>query len=205
MINKNSIFFVIGFSFLSLTATAKLETFTGVYAGVFGDLANTGMTVDDTSSTPDTRYKIIGTTYSFGALLGIGRAWQRVYLGFEGGLGYNGGSAKKDGAKLTHGFNFDVATRIGRPIHDAAIMPYLRLALTYQRMTFSVDSDNNFHTYGFQPGLGIEAIVNPDWRIRAELNYNIGVHNTNLPSQYKVKSRPSSFVGRIGATKKLSR
>lgn len=204
MINKNSILFILGFSFLSLTAVAKLQTFTGTYIGFNGDLGSTGITVDDTSTTPDTRYKITGTTYNVGVLAGIGRAWQRVYFGFEGGVGYNGGVIKKNNAKLTHGFNFDIATRIGRPVHDAAIMPYLRLALTYQRMTFNVTSDNNFHTYGFQPGMGIEAIVNPDWRIRAEVGYNIGIHSTNLPSQYKLKSKPSSFVGRIGATRKLS-
>ena len=53
-------------------------------------------------------------------------------------------------------------------------------------------------------GLGVEFIVDPVWRIRAEASYNIGIHTTNLPSQYKIKSKPSSFVGRIGATRKLS-
>jgi len=204
MINKYNILFVAGLSCLSLTSMAKLQTFTGTYLGIIGDLGNTGMTVDDKNTTPDTRYKITGTTYNVGAIAGIGRAWQRAYFGFEGGIGYNGGKITKNGGKLTHGFNFDIATRIGRPIHDAAIMPYLRLALTYQRMTFNAGADHNFHTYGFQPGLGIEFIVDPVWRIRAEASYNIGIHTTNLPSQYKIKSKPSSFVGRIGATRKLS-
>ena len=190
-------------SFSSLS-NAKLQTFTGTYLGVVGDIGNTGITVDDKSTSPDTRYKLTGSTYNIGAIAGIGRAWQRFYLGFEGGIGFNGGSIKKDTAKLTHGFNFDIATRIGRPIHDAAVMPYLRFALTYQKMTFSTGSDSNFHTYGFQPGLGVEFIVDPIWRIRTEVAYNIGIHSTNLPAQYKIKSKPSSFTGRIGVTRKLS-
>tara|TARA_R110002050_G_scaffold118195_1_gene235370 strand:- start:3460 stop:4074 length:615 start_codon:yes stop_codon:yes gene_type:complete len=191
-------------SFASLS-NAKLQTFTGTYAGVIADLGSTGITVDDTKTTPDTRYKLTGSTYNIGAIAGIGRAWQRFYLGFEAGVGYNGGNIKKNKAKLTQGFNFDIATRIGRPIHDAGIMPYLRFALTYQSMTFSTTSDYNFHTYGFQPSLGVEFIVDPVWRIRAEAAYNIGIHSTNLPAQYKIKSKPSSFIGRIGVTRKLSK
>jgi hypothetical protein len=205
MINKNSLFLVTSILCLSsLTAFSKLQTFTGTYAGIVGDIGNTGITVDDTNTDPDTRYKVTGSTYNVGGIVGIGRAWQRVYLGFEGGVGYNGGKVKKNGASLKHGFNFDIATRIGRPVHDASIMPYVRLALTYQKMTFNVSSDHNFHTYGFQPSLGIEAIVDPQWRIRFEAGYNIGIHTSNLPRQYKIKSKPSSFVGRIGATRKLS-
>lgn len=193
--------FLAGFSSFSSSAEARLQSFTGVYVG--GSFGYTNVSTKIRNTKTDKEYKLTGggTTYSF--VGGMGKAWKRFYLGYEGSVGYNNGRAKKNGGSVGSNFQFGFAVRFGSPIPEASSMPYISLGLQYRQMDFKTDTTSNFYNYSLVPSVGTEFIINEQWRMRMEGGYQVSLRTTNLPGGYKFKSKPSGFVVSGTATYKF--
>jgi hypothetical protein len=194
------------FLILPLVSEARSPSFTGAYVG--GDIGyrNFSGTINEinTAGIKTNQYKFTGASSVFGAFFGFGKSWQNLYLGYELSTGFNVGKAKKSGKQLGNSWQFGLAARIGAPMNDSGMMPYLGLGFEYRQMNFKTSSTNNFYNYSLAPSIGSEFMLDDNWRLRGEVSYQINIKTTNLPATYKFKSRPNSFVFKGGVIYKMS-
>ena len=198
---RSLLFFLLFMPALSL---AKLSSFTGPFVGGSVGFRHMNLKVNkETKKGVDKDYKFTGSGNVFEFFGGLGKAWKRLYIGYEGSVGYNNTRIKKDGASIGNNFQFGMAMRVGAPIPDAGVMPYFSLGLEYRGMDIKTDTTNNFYNYSLIPALGLEILVDSHWRIRTEAGYSFSIHTTNLPGDYKMKTKPSSFLFKAGAVYKF--
>ena len=191
-------FFLVLFILLSapLVSHARLSSFTGAYLGGSFGYRNMSAKInkDDAIVANQKTYKFAGGGGTFEGIFGVGKAWKRLFLGYEFTTGFNNGRVKNNEASIGNNWHFGFAARIGAPVQDAGIMPFFGLGFEYKQMDFKTSTASNFYNYTLAPLVGVEFIVDDTWRLRAEGSYQLSVKTTNLPATYKFKTKPASFI-----------
>lgn len=191
-------------SLLAAPSFARLDSFTGVYFLGSVGYRNTSTKINYDKNATQESYKLTGGNSVFQVGAGMGKAWKRLYLGYELTAGINSGRIKKKDKSLGSKFQFGFSARIGAPIPEASIMPYIGLGFEYRQMDFKTNTTSAFSNYALGPFVGFECIVNEDWRFRGEAGYQMSLRATNLPADYKFKSKPSSFLLKATAVYKIT-
>ncbi|PCI43325.1 MAG: hypothetical protein COB49_12425 [Alphaproteobacteria bacterium] len=216
MFNKSKVA-LLGASALAMTsmmtsqAQAGLDgnPFEGLYLGFNFNYAKvtTSATFEQLDADTSTFNGISGTDDSNGKGLvlygGIGsNVWGPLYMGIEGALGVNGGTARvTDGTKsfgLKAGFSFDVTGRIGTSISDNILIYGLG---GYTSIKFSgngfTDGSSKSLT-GFRLGGGVEVGIMEDVALRVEYSRTEHSSITLIEAGDSFRFDPSTQVLRIG-------
>ncbi len=197
-ISKTSFKTVLFISALPFVSLAKAPSFTGVYVGGSVAYRSFETIINNNNQVTSSNYKFKGNSTLFEGLVGKGKSWKRLYVGYEFSTGFNTGKATSNAApsmRVNNNWQFGLAARIGAPIPESSFMPYLGLGVEYRQMSFkSTTSTSSFYDFSLGPLVGFEMLLDDTWRMRLEGAYQITVHNTNLPAQYKFKESPSSFI-----------
>jgi hypothetical protein len=180
--------------FLSTPGTlfARTPSFAGYYVGGNVGYRNFGTTINNT--TAQTSTKFTGNSTVFEGFFGFGKSWKRLYMGYEVSAGLNTGRAKKGNSSVGNHHQFGLAARIGAPLPNASIMPYLGLGLEYRQMDFKLSTTKKFYDYSIAPLLGLQYAIDEQWQMRVEGSYQLSVKDSKLQSPYKFKASPSSFL-----------
>jgi len=171
---------------------ARTSSFSGMYVG--GNIGYRSFTTNINNPTTQTSTKLGGKGPVFEGLFGVGKAWKRLYMGYEVSAGTNTGRAKKGDKSVGNKWQFGLAARIGAPLPNSSIIPYVGLGLEYRQMDFKVLTTRKFYDYSIAPLLGVQFALDDKWQMRVEGAYQLSLKDTKLPTPYKFKASPSSFL-----------
>lgn len=196
---------------MTIQAQAGLDAnpFEGLYLGFNFNYSKvtTNATFDILNVDTSTFGGITDTDNSagYGGVLygGIGsNIWGPMYVGIEGGLGVNGGTATvSDGAAsfgLKAGFSFDVTTRLGMTVSDNILIYGLGGYTSIKFSSRGFDIDQTSSKAGYRYGAGIEVMIIEDLAVRLEYVRTAHSAITLLNGGDSFRFDPSTQVIKIG-------
>jgi hypothetical protein len=171
---------------------ARAPSFNGMYVG--GTIGYRSFASNINNPITQTNTKFGGSGPVLEGLFGTGKAWKRLYVGGEVSIGGNTARSKKAGMSVGNSMQFGLAARIGAPLPNGSIIPYVGLGFEMRQMSFKVSTTKKFYDYSIAPLLGLQYAMDEKWQMRLEGAYQVSVKDSKLQSPYKFKQSPSSFL-----------